>query len=239
MRRHLILFLSVCWITGCSQGFVYQRKPDTAQDAPNLPVKIAVVAFRDGTEDFTSRGNIFSGHVFNLARTDINGLSLNTGAAFSVSSLPPAHWSKSLAEEMAASGVFRSVRFVFDPSEATGEEIVVEGALTKAYFTTINDKPDEFALHLTARRMPGDTVVWEGDAGKSGIRPRNLANGCLGYGGCVIKRIHAYLNGVMEGIFADARHGLARALAPPPDAKPDIPVGDSPEEVIQRILGKQ
>ena len=81
---------------GAERWFVYQRKPDPVQDAPKLPVKVAVVAFEDGTGDFTSHGNLFSGHVFNLAKTDINGLSLNTGAAFSVSSLPPARWAKSL-----------------------------------------------------------------------------------------------------------------------------------------------
>ena len=78
MKRLLILFLSVSFLAGCSSGFKYQRKADPAQDVPKLPVKVAVVAFEDRTRDFTSEGNIFSGHVFNLARTDINGLSLNT-----------------------------------------------------------------------------------------------------------------------------------------------------------------
>jgi hypothetical protein len=238
MMRFLIVMLSASFLAGCSSGFVYQRKPDPAQVARKLPVKVAVVAFDDGTRDFTSDGNIFSGHVFNLARTDINGLSLNTGAAFSVSSLPAAKWSKSLAEDMTASGAFRSVKFIFSPSEVTDEDIVVEGVLTKAYFTTINDKPDEFVLHLKVRRMPDNTVVREGDVGRSAIRPRGLTSGCFTYGGCVIDRIHGYLNGVMQGIFADIRLDLVRSLEPPPDKKPDIPRQDSPEEVIKRILGK-
>jgi hypothetical protein len=219
---------------------VYQRKTNPAQDATKVPVKVAVVAFEDRTRDFTSEGNIFSGHVFNLARTDINGLSLNTGAAFSVSSLPPARWAKSLAEDMAASGAFRSVKFVFGPSEVTDEDIVVEGALTKAYFTTINDKPDEFVLHLKVRRMSDNTVVREGDVGRSGVRPRGFTSGCFSYGGCVVGRIHDYLNGVMQGIFADVRRDLVRSLAPPPvEIKPLTPGQESPEEIIQGILGKQ
>ncbi len=238
MKKLLILFLSASFLAGCSSGFVYQRKPDPVQDARKLPVKVAVVAFEDGTRDFTSEGNIIGGHVFNLARTNINGLSLNTGAAFSVSSLPAAKWSKSLAEDMAASGAFRSVKFMFAPSEVTDEDIVVEGALTKAYFTTINDKPDEFVLHLKVRKVPDNTVVREGDAGRSAVRPRGLTSGCFTYGGCVIDRIHGYLNGVMQGIFADIRLDLVRALESPPDKKPDIPGQDSPEEVIKRILGK-
>ncbi len=238
MKRLLPLFVSLLWLYGCSSGFVYQRREAPAQDGPKLPLKVAVVAFEDGTEDFTSRGNLFSGYVFNLAKTDINGLSLNTGAAFSVSSLPAAQWSRALAEDMAASGAFRSVKFVFGPSEATDEEIVVEGALTKACFTTIKDKPDEFVLHLKVRRMPENTIIREGDVGRSGVRPRDLKSGCI-IGSCVIERIHGYLNGVMQGIFADIRRDLVLALAPPPEKKRDLPAQESPEEVIKRILGKQ
>jgi hypothetical protein len=240
MKRLMILFLSASFLAGCSSGFVYQRKANPSQDGPKLPVKVAVVAFEDGTRDFTSEGNIFSGHVFNLARTDINGLSLNTGAAFSVSSLPAANWSKALAEDMAASGAFRSVKFMYAPSEVTDEEIVVEGALTKAYFTTISDKPDEFVLHLQVRRMPDNTVLREGDVGRIAVGPRGLLTSCLTYGGCVVGRINKYLNGVMQGIFADARRDIVLSLAPPPAEKKPIPPGqDSPEEVIQRILGKE
>jgi hypothetical protein len=239
MKKVLILFLSASILGGCSSGFVYQRKPDLAQDGQKVPVKVAVVAFEDGTRNFTSEGNFISGSVFNLARTDINGMSINAGAAFGVSSLPAANWSKALAEDLAASGAFRSVKFVFGPSEATDEEIVVEGALTKAYFTTIKEKPDEFVLHLKVRRMPDNTVVREGDVGKIGVRPRGLTSGCLGYGGCVVGRINGYLNGVMQGIFADVRRDLVRALAPPPVKAPDVPGQESPEEVIKSILGKE
>jgi hypothetical protein len=246
MKRLLILFLSASILAGCSSGLVYQRKPDAAEDGQKVPVKVAVVAFEDGTRNFTSEGNILSGHVFNLARTDINSLSLSPVPVFSVSplftvsSLPAANWSKALAEDMAASGTFRSVKFVFAPSEATDEEIVVEGALTKAYFTTIGDKPDEFVLHLKIRRMADNTVLREGDVGKTGVRPSGLTTTCLTYGGCVVGRINKYLNGIMQGIFADVRRDLVLVLAPPPaENKPTPPGRESPEEVIQRILGKE
>jgi len=246
MKRLLILLLSASFLAGCSSGLVYQRKPDAAQDGPKVPVKVAVVAFRDGTEDFTSRGNIFSGHVFNLARTDINSLSLSpvpvfsVSSLFTVSSLPAANWSKALVEDMAASGAFRSVKFVFGPSEVTDEDIVVEGALAKAYFTTISDKPDEFVLHLKVRRVSDNTVVREGDVGRSGVRPSGLTTTCFTYGGCVVGRINGYLNGVMQEIFADVRRDLVRTLAPPPAEKKPVPPGeDSPEEVIKRIIGKE
>lgn len=240
MKKVLMMFLSASILAGCSSGLVYQRKPEAAQDGPKLPVKVAVVAFEDRTREFTREGNMFGGYVFNLARTDINGAWINTGAAFSVSSLPAVRWSKTLAEDMSSAGTFRSVKFIYSPSERTDEEIIVEGALTKAYYTTITDKPDEFALHLKVRRVADNTVIREGDAGKIGVRPRNLTSGCFTYGGCVIDRIHGYLNGVMQGIFADIRLDLVRALAPPQGEKKPVPPGqESPEDVIKRILGKE
>ncbi len=240
MKRPVMLFLAATILTGCSSGFVYQRKPDAARDGRKVPVKVAVVAFEDGTRNFTSEGNIFTGHVFNLARSDISGLSLNIGAAYSVSSLPAPIWSKSLAEDLAASGAFRSVKFIYSPSEVTDEEIVVEGALAKAYYTTINDKPDEFVLHLRLRRMQDNAVLRAGDVGRIGVGPRGLLASCLTYGGCVVNRIHGYLNGVMQGIFAQVRLDLVRTLEPPPtEKKPDLPGKESPEEVIKGILGKE
>ncbi|TRZ97200.1 MAG: hypothetical protein D4R80_07430 [Deltaproteobacteria bacterium] len=246
MKRVLILFLSASFLAGCSSGFVYQRKADPAQDGQKGSIKVAVVAFEDGTRNFTSEGNIISGHLFNLARTDINSLSLSPVPVFSVSplftvsSLPAANWSKSLAEDMAASGAFRSVKFVFGPSEVTDEEIVVEGALTKAYLTTISDKPDEFVLHLKVRRVSDNTIVLEGDVGKTGVRPSGLTTTCFTYGGCVVGRINKYLNGIMQGIFADVQRDLVLALAPPPVEKNPVPHGqESPEEVVKRILGKE
>ncbi len=240
MKRFLMFLLAAFFLAGCSSGFKYQRKAEPAQEASKqLPVKIAVVAFEDRTRNFTSEGNLFSGYLFNLARTDINGTWLLAGAAFSVSSLPAAQWSKALAEEMSSSGAFRTVKFVFSPSEVTEEEIVVEGALTKAYFTTINGKPDEFMLHLKARKAHDNTVAWEGDVGKIGVRPGGLTTTCLGYGGCVVGRITGYLNGIMQGIFVDVRRDLILALAPPPAKNPDGPGQASPEEVIKNILGNQ
>ncbi|MDD5763337.1 MAG: hypothetical protein PHP88_12645, partial [bacterium] len=221
MKKVPILFLAASLLAGCSSGLVYQRKPVASQEGPKLPVKVAIVAFEDRTRNFTSEGNILGGHVFNLARTDINSLSLSPVPVFSVSplftvsSLPAANWSKALAEDMAASGAFRSVKFVFAPSEATGEDIVVEGALTKAYFTTISGKPDEFVLHLKVRRMADNTVLREGDVGKTGVRPSGLTTTCFTYGGCVVGRVNKYLNEVMQGVFADVRRDLVLALAPP------------------------
>jgi len=246
MKRVLILVLAASILAGCSSGFKYQRKPDSGQGGQKVPLKVAVVAFEDGTGNFTSEGNIISGHVFNLAKTDINSLSINpipmlsVSPLFTVSSLPAANWSKALAEDMAASGAFRAVKFVYAPTEVTDEEIVVEGVLTKAYFTTISGKPDEFALRLKVRRMSDNTVLREGDVGKTGVRPSGLTTTCFTYGGCIVGRINKYLNEVMQGIFAQVRRDLVRALEPPPVEKKPVPAGvESPEDVVKRILGKE
>lgn len=236
MKRLLLFFLLASCLAGCGQKFVYQRKPDPAQDAPNLPVKVAVVAFQDGTGDFTIQGSFFGGYVYNFAKTDV-GYTADPKNKFLALSLPPAWWAKALAEDMIASGTFRAVKFMYAPSEVTDEDIVVEGALTKAYITSIKNKPDEFVLHLKVRRVPHNTVLWEGDAGRSSIKPPNFASDCI-FKGCFDERSQGYLNGVMQAIFADVRLNIVRALAVPPEKKRDIPAQDSPDELIKRILGK-
>lgn len=235
MKKRLLLSLLAFCLAACGSRFAY--KPNAAHDAPKVPLKVAVQAFEDGTEDFTKRGSLFSGYVFNLSRTGINGLALNTGAAFNVSALPAGLWAKAFVEDMRASGDFRSAKLVFGPSELTDEDLVVEGALTQAYFHTKKGEPDEFCFHLKVRRLPGKALVWEGDVRRTSPRPPNLTSGCI-LGDCVIDRIHGYLNGVMQGMFADARLALVRTLAAPPATKPDSREQDSPEEVIRRILGK-
>jgi len=197
-------------------------------------MKAAVVAFEDGTEPFADRGSYVSGYVFNLAKAGINGLALNAGAAFSVSPLPPELWAKSFAEDLRASGIFRSVAFVFTLSELSDEDLVVEGLLTKAYFHTKRNEPDEFALNLRARRAAGGSPVWEGEIRKTSAKPPGVV-GILG--DYRIDRVHAYLSGVMQGMFAEARGEIVRAVAAPATTEPAPSLGDSPEEVIRRILG--
>lgn len=236
--RVLALLLSLLVVAGCGPGFTYQRKGNlTAAKGPRIARKVAVVAFEDATENFNRRGFLLSGYDFNLAKEGINGALIGTGAAFAVSALPAELWAKSFAEDLRALGIFQSVRLVLTPSELTDEDIVVDGALTKAYLTTIKNKPDEFALHLRARRAADRVVVWEQDVAKTGVRPAALTKGCLA-GGCVVARIHGYLNGVMQEIFADAWRGLVQALAGHAPKEPTPSPADSPEDVIRRILEK-
>jgi hypothetical protein len=212
--------------------------PAGAVAAP-LPLKVAVVAFEDGTGDFVKKGSFFSGYEFNMAKGGINGSALNTGLAYNVSALPANHWAKAFADDLAASGAFRSVRLVFGRAELGDEDVVIEGTLASATFRTKSGAPDEFLLHLKAERLPGKTVAWEGDIARNAPRPPGLTGGCI-IGSCVVERIHGYFGTVMRDMFSEARRELLRAVAPPPaEKKPSAPpVGESPEDVVNRILGK-
>jgi len=238
----MLALLALLALTSGACGSKYAYKPE-APAAPAgapaaLPVKVAVVAFGDGTEDFTKKGSYFSGYEFNLAKTGINGLAINTGAAFHVSPLPPEYWAKAFTEDLDASGAFRSVKLVLDRSGLSDEELVIEGTLLKATYRTKKGEPDEFHLRLKALRVPGGNVAWEGDVSRNAPRPSGLADGCL-IGSCVIDRIHCYFGTVMQGMFAEARAGLVQAAAPPVEKRPASPAaGDSVDEIVNRILGK-
>lgn len=245
-RKSGLALLALLAMTFGACGSKYVYKPDApgaptaaaASSSAALPIKAAVIAFGDGTEDFKKKGSFFSGYEFNLAKTGINGLAINTGAAYDVSPLPPESWAKAFAEDLRASGAFRSVSLVLDGSGLSDEELVVEGTLVKATFRTKKGEPDEFLLRLKARRAPGGTVVWEGDVSRSAPRPPELTSGCL-IGSCVIERIHGYFGTVMQGMFAEARSGLIPAAAPPAEKRPASPAaGESVDAIVNRILGK-
>jgi hypothetical protein len=200
-------------------------------------LKVAVLAFEDGTEDFTKRGSPFGGYEFNLARTGINGLAIGSGAAYEVSPMPPVFWARALAEDLSASGEFASARLVFSRSEIAGDDILVEGVLKHA---SMNNKPkqepDRFSLHLRFSRLPDHALLWEGDVGRAVIRPQNLTRGCIA-GSCAIDRINGYLNDVMRAVFSDARAALGSVLSQQAAPPQNLQGGEPTEELIKRLIG--
>ena len=115
----------------------------------------AVLAFRDGTEDFRQRGGLFADHehlIFNLAKTGFGGF---------ITALTPDLWARAFADDLSASGAFRAVRFIYDPSELQGEEIRIEGTVVKAYAFGAYGIPNEFTLALKATRGDGNRTAWE------------------------------------------------------------------------------
>jgi hypothetical protein len=242
MKRLVSVGLLFLLAAGCTNTrFVYQPSAPVA-GGPKLPVKIAVLPFKDGTEDFTKRGNeLFDQEklAYNLAKAGWGGV---------MTALTPELWAKAFADDMAASGSFASVRFVYDPSEMTDEGIRIEGTVEKATFAGMFDRPNEFALGLRALRGAGDKVAWEKNVSMKWIERPSLYDGCGAMSvQCMADRHKADANRVMRELFAEARADLASTLAPlagggagagtKPSVAPSAePAPSSVDETIEGIL---
>lgn len=246
MKRIILTLAALFLLAGCSYNTTFVYKPGTpAVNNPRLPMKIAVVAFQDGTEDFTKRGN----ELFDLENTVYNMAKGGWGGV--MTALPPELWAKALADELAASGPFGSVRFVYNPAEAAEDDIRIEGVVEKASLTgTFVGPPNEFSLELRAFRQTDAHPVWEKKISRKWSNDRNtLYGGCDGDFDiqCAVGRHHTDTNRVMREMFAEAAADLMGTLggspgnrggaderrplpsSPPPDAK-------SVDETIEDIL---
>jgi len=205
MKSVLIAAMVLVLTAGCSVNSTFVYKPGApAAGGPKLPLKVAVLPFKDGTENFTDRGSVFNGGQYNVAKTGIGG---------SINALTPELWAKSFAEELAVSGSFRSARFLYSPSELADEDFFVEGTLTKAYFGKRFEDGNEFAISLRALARSDKRVAWEKEVTKQWKTPSNLYVGCgLGIQ-CTVDKFHSEFNGGMREIFAAARVDLVAALA--------------------------
>ena len=239
-------------MAGCAVNSTFVYKPGApAAGGPKLPVKVAVLPFKDGTEDFTKRGGILAPETlyYNLAKAGISG---------TITALTPDLWAKAFSDDMAASGAFRAVRFVYSPTELTDEEFYIEGTVEKAYAAGAWDTPSEFALRLRALRRADNRLAWEKEVTRVWKTQRTLYDGCGKMGiQCMVDRGHANMNGVLRGIFAEAREDFVGTLASlsgsragedglPPAASPGEarkdkgtstpPAPESVEETIEKIL---
>jgi hypothetical protein len=224
---------------GCSVNTTFVYKPNApAAGGAKLPVKIAVLPFKDGTEDFTTRGTFFDGVTYNLAKG---------GITIQITALTSELQAKAFADDMAASGAFRATRYIYSPSELLDEEFTIEGTLGKAYIFANGERPNEFALGLRAVRRTDGKTVWEKEVTRAWKFPNDIFEGCGLGQECKNDRQHAEINRVMQGMFAEARADLVAALAAlswsragegsiPPAASPAAPASESPEQTIERIL---
>ncbi len=201
-------------MAGCGVNSTFVYKPGgPAAGGPKLPVKVAVLPFKDGTEDFTDRGSIFSGGHYNLAKA---------GIAATMTPLTPELWAKSFAEELAISGNFRSARFFYSPSELTDEDFFVEGTLTKAYIGKLWDDGNEFAISLRALTKNDKRLVWEKEVSRVWKNTLALYKGCGSMAiQCMVDRHHADTNRVMREMFAEARADLVATLSSNPGGRPE------------------
>lgn len=230
-----VLFL----LAGCaSTRFVY--KPGMPQaGVAKLQMKVAVLPFTDGTENFTTRGSVFSaeGMTINLVKAGFPG---------TTSALTPELWGKYFADDLAASGVFRSARFVYNRSELLDEEILIDGTVEKAYAIGSWDRPNEVALSFRAIRKVNNLQVWETKAAR--VWTPIIQQGCGLGTACIMDQRFADMNRAMQEIFAEVRDDLVRTLAhadtPGADRHLSVPgngisaplTQESAEQTIDQIL---
>ena len=196
-------------MAGCGGNSTFVYKPGgPAAEGMQVPVKVAVLPFKDGTEDFTKRGSVLAPETlyYNLAKAGIGG---------QITALTPDLWAKAFADDTAAAGVFRSVRFVYGPSELVDEDLYIEGTLEKATVSGAWVNPSEFALGLRAIRRADKKPVWEKEVSRVWKNtPATLYKGCGGMAiQCMVDRHHADANRVMREIFAEARADLMATIA--------------------------
>ena len=239
----MALFLLVSG--GCAGDPIFAYKPGPAPAGlPKLPVGLAVVAFADGTENFTQRGSIFEPEslVFNLAKTGISGW---TGT------MSPELWAKAFADEMSVAGTFRSARFIYGSSELADEEYYIEGTLTKAYAVGGWTRLNEFALSLRALRKNDGTQVWKKDVVRAWKTRKELYDACGRDMGCSKLAAKAEMNRILQGMFAEAGADLTGTLASllgvraesdapgKPDGGASPASAQSVEQTIEQILGEK
>lgn len=253
-RRTQVLRLSlaaaaVALMAGCSVNTKFVYKPDapTAGGA-KLPAKVAVLPFKDGTEDFVQRGSVWTHGHYNLAKAGING---------AVTALTPELWAKSFADDLAASGSFGSARFVYSSSELADEEFFVEGTVKKADWGIRIEDGNEFALALRATRRADNKVLWEKEFARTWNRPRDMTEGCRLGIQCTADRYQGEINNSLRVLFAEARADLVgtvgslsggqadgKGVRPVPSVAgeaavvkpPAPPAPESADQTIERIL---
>jgi len=217
-KKVLIAAVALALLAGCvsntnlagkASGATFVYKPNApAAGGPKLPVKVAVLPFKDGTEDFTKQGSMFDAESlrFNLAKTGIAGI---------ITPLTPELWAKAFADDMAASGVFRAVRFIYSPTELVDEDFTIEGTLEKAYAAGGWTRPSEYVIGLRAVRRSDKKPAWEKKVTRELMSRKSDFDGCGASMGCMADRSHASMNGVMQGMFAEARTDFMAALGYP------------------------
>jgi hypothetical protein len=229
MKRVPIAAMVLVLMAGCgvNSTFVYKPGGPVAGSA-KLPVKIAVLPFKDGTENFMDRGSIFSGGQYNMAKA---------GYTTFMTALTPELWAKSFAEELAVSGSFRSARFLYSPSELADEDFFVEGTLTKAYFGKRFEDGNEFAISLRALTKSEKRVVWEKEVSRAWKNSFILYEGCGKMSlQCPADRHHADTNRVMREMFTEARTDMVATLASGHGSRAGeggLPTAASPGEALQ------
>ncbi|MDO8944792.1 MAG: hypothetical protein Q7U75_16545 [Desulfobacterales bacterium] len=222
---------------GCALNPTFIYRPTPSEElGSTLPVKIAVLPFRDGTEEYTRNGSSLGGYV-NLAKTGID---------YGIAAFPPNRWGKAFADELAASDGFQAVRFVSDISEGADDEILVAGTVTKADVPILGggSDPVRFAVRLNARIGRDKPPFWNKVVSREGSKGVGYLSGCGLDRQCVIDRRHAHHNDLMREMFREARVDLAKSLSSRSGSRvkesgfsPSASPAQTPESVDEMIEG--
>ena len=187
--------------------------------------------FSDGTREYTTDGSSLGGYV-NLAKAGID---------YGIGAFTPNRWGQAVADELAASGCFRAVRFVADISQGNDDEVIVAGIVTKADVPIIGGAdPVRFAVSLNARTGRGGKIFWDKAVSRDEAPGAGYGLGCGFNRQCAIDRRHAHHNDLLRGMYLEARQDLVATLARDRVAaneRPDRPApAGSVDETIERIL---
>lgn len=210
MRSLICLFalLLAVSLAGCSANEMFVYKPATpVPGVASLPVKIAVLPFRDGTGDFTRRGSFADKNIpleYNLAKAGWKGR---------ITALTPELWGKAFADDLTSSESFRSARFYYSRSELADEDLVIHGTVEKATVVASGLSPDEFVISFVAVRRADGRKVWSKVVSRKWKVPADYAEGCRGGPQCVADRYQANINRTMQELFAEARLDLFNTLS--------------------------
>lgn len=224
--KALTLILSLL-VSGCSTELAYVPNPPIAQ-RPYVHGKVAVLAFEDKTEDFTFQGKKFPlDGTFNLAK----GKDVMTGLPH----LYPPLLAKLFTEDLKNSGVFESVRFVFDRSELFGEDMVIEGVIEQANAYVRSSLAGgggsraSLIIKFKGTTMADQKVVWTNVFTKNVDFPPFVAPATT-------------LAGGLKAVFGEARQDLLQklgAISAPPGSTQEAPSsGKSIEEIFKQLKEK-
>ena len=225
-----VVAVALLAMAGCAPNsqFVYKPGPPGAV-GPKLPVKVAVLPFKDGTEDFTRRGSDMGpGGYVNIAKAGYRSI---------ITALPPPLWARYLAEDMAASGDFRAVRFAYDTSEISNDEVMIEGTVLKAYHPFWGTDPNLFAVRLGARIGKDGKTFWQKDISRQDTFGAGYGVGCMFSLQCVIDVRHSHYNKILREIFLEARQDLIAALQGGTGGKDELSGKSAAPETVDELIG--
>jgi hypothetical protein len=233
-------------LAACSTGASFVYRPSPAQEAgTRLPLQVAVLPFPDGNGATAAGGK----RPVDPGRLDIT----KVGLFGMIDPVTPEAFAEAFADELAASGRFRAVRFVHEAGELPDADIRVEVAVEKASIAASGNMSSEIAIRFRALRGAERQPAWEHIVARRWTDPPDLYAECARANlkpelavRCYADRMHERLNEEMRALFSDAGGMLAAALGEHPEGdetgggepKPGRPAQspESDDDLVERIL---